>query len=339
MNPSSLNVKTLGPTVSSSSVDDPLRKSLRKIKEKSHQDFYNNRIAKAKNIFMQQGYSLEAPVTESEILELLDTLGKRPFDREVAAQLFEKIPMQENEEDEGEQTFCLQEFIDTHIKAEYLLLLQADEIEGELNEVDAKIEALKEEYEKAVKRNEVVIETNSLQVDIVEVVCDEERYEPEVGSVFSVLLVVDNYKYETEGALIETAKFNPKFNRSFHIRLQSPEELVKILLRDQYRFSEDENYSDLSCTINLGSYRDQVKHVTWLTLYNKFGQSTKFKVNVVIQWQFSKIAHYEDKLIELEQVEERLIGEKEHVRLSLKELVAPFAHALQVIKRSSSDKK
>ena len=337
MNSNPLQLKNVGPTVSNP--EDPLRKSLRSIKKKSHQDFYNNRIAKAKNIFLQHGYTVEAQITESELLELLDTLGKRPFDREVAAQLFEKIPMQGNEEDEDDRTFLLQDFIETHIKAEYLLLLQADEIEGELDEVDVKIEALKEEYEKAVKNNEAVIETNSLQVDIVEVVCDEERYEPEVGSMFSVLLVVDNYKYETEGVVIETAKFNPKFNRSFHIRLQSPEELVKIRLRDQIRYSEDENYSDLSCTINLGSYRDQIKHVTWLTLYNHLGQPTKLKVNVVIQWQFSKIAHYEDKLIELEQVEERLVGEKEHVRLSLKGLVAPFAHALQAIKRSSSEKK
>jgi len=323
--------------MSNSSPENPLRKSLRNIKEKSHQDFYNNRINKTKNIFMQYGYAPEALLTESELFELLDMLGKGPFNREVAAQLFEKIPKQESS-GSVEGVLRLQDFIDTHIKAEYLLLLQADEIEGELDELDLKIEALKDEYEEAIKTNEAAIETNSLQIDIVEAVCDEESYEPEMGSVFSVLLVVDKYKYETDEAIIETPKFNPKFKRSFHIRLNDLEELIKIRLRDQIRFGEDENYSDLTCTINLNSYRDQIKHVTWLTLYNAFGQPTKFKVHAVIQWHFSKLAHYEDKLLELEQIEGKLLAEKEHVRQSLKGLVDPFAHALHMIKKNSSDK-
>lgn len=311
----------------SASPNNSIKKSLRNIREKSHQEFYNNRASKLGSIFTQNGFDLDGLVTEDELLTFLDTLGKEPFNREIAAQLFEKLPFHESGDSGDFRRFILRDFIDTHIKAEYLLLIRAEEIEGEMDTVYNQIEGLRDQFLEVAKKSEARVENNTLQVDIVEVVCDDEDYEAEVGSVFSVVVLVGNYKYETDEIVIEQPEFNPKFNWTFHFKFDTPDEKMQILLRDQNRFATDDDYNDLKCTINLKNYKDQIKHVTWLTLYNAYQQPTKFKVHLDIQWQFSKLAFHEEKFGELQVLEEKLNDEKEYIETSIKLLVHPFAFA------------
>jgi len=134
---------------------------------------------------------------------------------------------------------------------------------------------------------------------------------------------------------MESTKFNPVFNRSFHVRLNNPDTKIQVLLRDQSRYTSDPDYSDLKCTFSLSNYKDQALHVTWLDLYNFVGQPTKFKVHLNIQWQFSKIAYQEDKLGELDVLEEKARNEKEFVEESLKVLGQIYSSNRSILKSSS----
>jgi len=303
----------------------PSKKSIKNVREKSHQEFYQNRIAKLTNIFKNEGYTLDALVTEEELLNILDTMGKEPFNREIASQLFEKIPKNPRS---SAKNFVLQDFVDTHIKAEYLLLMQAEGIETELNQTYEEIENIKKTHKTSLNN----IETNTLRIDMIEAICDEPQYEAEIGSIFSIILIAGGFKYESEEVVIEEKKFNPIFNHSFHLRLDNPDEKIEILLRDQKRYTSDPNYNDLKCTISLNSYKDQLKHVTWLDLYNFYRQPTKFKVHFDVQWQFSKQGFLEEKIAEIQQLQEKLKDEKEYVETSLRTLVHPFATVTTAMK-------
>jgi len=296
------------------------KKPLNKTKENYHQEFYYSRFMKLTSIFINEGHKLDSHISEDGLLTILDSLGKEMFDREIAEHLFEKIPFEEDSHASDERYFVLKDFIETYIKAEYLLILQEQEIKAELSEIYQQIETIKTEYKTTLQDSELSNQTNCLQIDVIEAVCDEDLYEAEIGSSFNVVLIIDGYKYETEEITIETTNFNPIFNRSFHLRLKNPDEKLQILLRDQSRYVNDPSYSDLKCTISLGNYKDQVSHVTWLEMYNFMGEPTRFKVNLVIQWQPSKIAHYEEKLDELGVLEEKARNEKEFVEESLKVL-------------------
>ena len=299
----------------------PSKKSIKNVREKSHQDFYQNRITKLTNIFKNEGYMLDALVTQEELLNILDTMGKEPFNREIASQLLEKVPKKA-------KNFVLQEFVETHIKAEYLLLMQAEEIETELNQTYEEIENINKTHKTALNAND----TNTLRIDMIEAICDEPQYEAEIGSVFSIILIAGGFKYESEEVVIEEKKFNPIFNHSFHLRLDNPDEKIEILLRDQKRYTSDPNYNDLKCTIGLSSYKDQLKHVTWLDLYNFYRQPTKFKVHFDVQWQFSKQGFLEEKIAEIQQLQEKLKDEKEYIETSLRTLVHPFATVTTAMK-------
>ena len=324
-------------TTGSGSPSHTLKKSRRNLREKSHQEFYNNRISKLTNIFSQQGYTLDQLVTEEEILKVLDSIGKEQYNRELATQLFEKIPSQGGARSSEKRKFVLQDFVDTHIKAEYFLLLHAEEVEDELEEIYNKVAIAKDELQAALNRPEEAVQTDSLRIDVVEVVCEDREYEADIGSVFSVILVVGDYKYETQEVVIEDTVFNPQFDWNFHFKLKDPDTTtVKVFLRDQKRHGRDENYSDLKCTFDLKNFMNKTTYDTYMALCNHFDQQTQFKVHLVLKWPPTRVETCENKIIEYQEKEQKVLEEKEYIENSIKKLVHPFACAAAALKAKKS---
>ena len=76
-----------------------------------------------------------------------------------------------------------------------------------------------------------------MQVKVIEAVCDDDNFRINPGTSFSVIVLCDNYKYETEEVVCETELFNPEFNHTFHIKITGPDDKVKVILRDNTRFA------------------------------------------------------------------------------------------------------
>lgn len=322
---------------SSGSPSHNLKKSRRNLREKSHQEFYNNRVSKLTNIFSQQGFALDQLVTEEEILKALDSIGKEQYNRELATQLFEKIPSQGNARGSEKRKFLLQDFVDTHIKAEYFLLLHAEEVEDELEEIYNKVAIAKDELQDALNRPQEPVQTDSLRIDVVEVVCEDKEYEADIGSIFSVILVVGDYKYETQEVMIEDAFFNPQFDWNFHFKVKDPDATtVKVFLRDQKRHGHDENYSDLKCVFDLKNFMQKTTYDTYMALCNHFDQQTQFKVHVVLKWPPTRAETCENKINEYQEKEQKFLEEKEYIENSIKKLVHPFALAAAALKAKKS---
>lgn len=320
---------------SSNNLSQSLKKSVVKVKEMTQNEFYMKRLSKMQDILHQKGYDLNIVLSEEELINLVDSLGKEPFDREIAAQLFEKIPVSENPQNPQERFYALQDFVDTHIKAEYLLILQAEETENELNKVYAQIDAIKQELH-MLEHDPLALEnSNSLKVEIFEVICEDPNYIVPQGGSFSALVVFNNYKYETDEEIAQGEELNLKFNRAFHLKVNNPQETIKILLRDYQSYANDPNYKDLKCTLTLDRFEDQEDHNEWFNLYDQNNKPTKFKVHAAIHWQFAKASIHQETLKTLVELEDKLNENKDNIELSLKALVQPFAKASATLKKSA----
>lgn len=304
-----------------------LRNSIVKVKEMPQQDFYTKRLSKIKDIFQKTGHDINAVLCETDLLELLDSFGKAPFDRDVALQLFERIPFTQDPGHPGERFYSLQDFVDTHITAEYLLLMQADETESELNKVNHQLQHIKGTWNSQQSDPYAAEELNSLQVDIEEIACDDPHYTPAKGNPFSVIVVFNQYKYETDEVEANGQDFNLHFHRSFHLKVKNPQETIKILLRDFDQYSSNPEYRELKCTLLLDRFEDQEVHNEWFYLYDSENRVTKFKVHAKIQWQYSNSSVYQEAVHTLNEVQVKLLDNKEAIESSLKALVRPFLKA------------
>lgn len=311
-----------------------MKKSIGKVKQMTQQDFYLKRYNKIREILSHYGVDVNLVLPEEDLLNLLDSLGKATFDREIAAQLLERMPISQNPNYPSKKFYGLQDFIDTHIKAEYLLLLQLDETENELNSIYPQITQLKNQVQIIAKDPIATEGSNSLQVDIDGVTSDDPNFRPEKGSVYSVIVVFDRYKYETDEVRTDGKGFNLAFNRTFHLKATSPQETIKILLRDFKRYSSgDPTYTDLKCTLTLEKFEDQEIHSEWFYLYDQYNNLTKFKVHATIHWQLNNLSTQEEMLNTLVALEEKLNENKESIDISLKALVYPFAKANAFLKK------
>lgn len=111
------------------------RKSVRRIKEMSQKEFYNQRVSKIKSYLEISKIDLNGFIPERELLKFLDNLSSEPFDREIAKQLFDKMPCQPSPHNPLDKIFNVHDFVEAYIKAEFLLLVLAEEIETDLDRV------------------------------------------------------------------------------------------------------------------------------------------------------------------------------------------------------------
>lgn len=323
---------------SSSNLGQSMKRSIVKIKEMTQQEFYVKRLSKVQQIFSQKGYNLNLVLSEEELIGILDTIGNEPFDREIAAQLLEQVPVSEDPNHPGERFYVLQDFIDTHIKAEYLLLLQADETESEIQQINSQVAYTREELRAQSQNSVVKGSTNSLYVEIFEAACDDQGYQPDFGSRFSVIVLFDRYKYETDEAVVEESPFFLTFNRDFHLKVKNPQESIKILLRDFHRYSTEPDYRELKCTLTLDRFEDQQLHEDWFYLYDQNNNLTPFKIHATIQWKYERTAIPEGTLETLTELQAKLNENKQSIESSLKALVRPFVKANAALKRGDSNR-
>ena len=284
-------------------------------------EFYEKRIFKIKELFKSRHLTLDQYLTKDDLLHFLDNLGGKLYSREVTEQLLEKITAYPNPSKPNQLMYSLQDFVDTHIKAEYLLLLQIEDTNAELEQVAAEIEELQKQYEKSKN----IEEPSSLQITIVEAYTDDEDFRVKPGTGFSVIVLCDNYKYETEEFILQDEYFEPYWDHTFHIRVSGPEQKIRILLRDNRRFATEDNYKDLRCTITLESYQDNKEHDTVFELYDANGNPTKMKIRATVTCTFPKKNDLEENLRELLALEKELNENKIKTENSLRELVHPFA--------------
>ena len=166
-----------------------------------------------------------------------------------------------------------------------------------------------------------------MQVKVIEAVCDDDNFRINPGTSFSVIVLCDNYKYETEEVVCETELFNPEFNHTFHIKITGPDDKVKVILRDNTRFAQDPSYKDYRCTIDLDGYQDLKTHDTWFDIYDGMGRPTKLKIHASIKCNFSRLAYFEENLRDLLEQEEELTILSEELEENLRKLIHPFAFA------------
>ena len=334
---SKLNGMRYPQTNSSENLSHTLKKSIGKVKETSYDDFYRKRLSKISEIFQFKGYDLTSVLSQDELMELMDTIGKEPFDRDISGQLFEQVPISNDLPTSNQPLYTINDFADTHIKAEYLMILQAEETESELNKVYQQIDRVKGELHAIHNDPKPEEGYNSLLVDILEAGCDDENYRPENGQTFSVLVIYDYYKYETDEVPAKDSELNLKFHRTLHLKVKSPQETIRILLRDFKKYRGDQNYKDLKCTLTLDRFEDQLYHDEWFYLYDQNNQITNFRVRAAIQWQYRDAATYEEALRVLVELEEKLNENKETIEACLRALVRPFANASVAMKKKTSN--
>lgn len=293
-----------------------------KAREMNLKEFYEKRMIKIRELFKSKHLSLDQYLTKDDILNFLDNLGGKPFNREVAEQLMEKLTSYPNPNKPTQLMYSLQEFVDTHVKAEYLLLVQVEDLAAELEQIAGEIKHFQKQYEKSKNSDE----KSSLQITIMDAFYDdEEGYEVAPGTGYSVIVLCDNYKYETEEYIMKDDFFEPVWDHTFHIRVSGPDQKIRILLRDSRRFATEDNYKDLKCTISLESYQDLKEHETVLDLYDGNGQPTRFKIRANIVCSFAESNYLEGNLKELLELEEQVTQNKAEIEGSLRDLVYPFA--------------
>jgi hypothetical protein len=305
----------------------PSRSPIKRAALTNETEFYNKRIPKIQALFAQNQISLDEYLPEREILGFLDYLGDNEFDRDVAAQLFEKLPSYPDQANPSDPLYNVQEFVETHIKAEYLLLQQVNEIEGELQKTYAEIDVIKRQYDDQMAGRSASGESN-LNLDVLEAVCEDERFTARKGDKYTVVLISKPYKYETDEVACGSAKFNLSFNYQFHIRLAGDQDHCVLLLRNNDARARDANYNDLTCELSLEHLAATPNNETvWFTCNDVAGNPTAFKVSARVECSISKFSFLEDHLKNLLQLEQQLNESKENVEQTLRALVHPFVFA------------
>lgn len=110
----------------------------------SQKDFYNKRITKIKEYLQIANIDLNGFISERDLLKFLDSLSSEPFDREIAKQLFDKISSHPSPHNPMDRIFNAHDFVEAHIKAEFLLLILAEEVENDLDRIYEQIETMKQ---------------------------------------------------------------------------------------------------------------------------------------------------------------------------------------------------
>lgn len=303
-----------------------------KQQQPSKEDFFETRFNSLTNLFQDMNVKLTDFLPERDLLQLLDSLCVREFDREIARGLFAKIPKQMNPQKSYEKVIQVQDFIDTFIKAEYLLLMKSEEIEKKLADVSEQIEALNHQLEILKTKGGNVLapiegEEFNLNLEIVEVVSDDlEKKVPQYGR-YTGVVKFDGYKYETLEVTNEGSEFNPVFEHTFHLKIPSLQDKFVLCLRKYEDPKRRAIFQESQAKFSF-DLADQIRNEAWVELYDEQRRYTKEKMHVILELQTENtegLNYFNDKLEKLEAFEEELLSEKDVIQSSLRDLVEPFS--------------
>jgi hypothetical protein len=141
-----------------------------------------------------------------------------------------------------------------------------------------------------------------------------------------VIIICDNYKYETDEIVLNKADTRLNFNHTFHIRVGSFDQAFKLLLRDQKQYSENEDYKEWVCNGTLSKFQDSKTHELWFDLLDSNGKNTGARIHLKLSFAFSRTSFFEEAIKKLMRIENKLIENRNNIEFSLKQLVYPFAH-------------
>ena len=308
----------------------------------SEEEFYQSRIQAISDIVSGKYLTLQSEVSQFDILNIMDSIGNNQFDRDIAEQLFEKIP-QANVRYEGETPyFTLKDFVDTYIKAEYLLILQIKETHQEILNANDDLKISQESLENALK-NEVLNQNNlsinsSLNINVIEAIADSKEFLTNPNSSYTAIAICNKYKYESEQVIVSSdAIFNPTFNHDFHIKMETGDEKVNLCLREiDNKAKGNPILKTWKATFAVQTYFDQVEHELWLKLYDEKNNYAKIQLHCIVQFRFSDAKYYQDSLNSLTEIRDKLFENKSIFESSLLNLVAPFIPQPQEFEENSN---
>ena len=299
----------------------------------SEEEFYQSRIQAISEIVSGQSLTLENEVSQLDILSIMDSIGNNQFDRDIAEQLFEKIPQARIRYEGDTMYFTLKDFVDTYIKAEYLLILQIKETHQEILKVNDDLKISQENLENALK-NEVLNQNSlsinsSLNINVVEAISDSKAFIINPNASYAAIAICNKYKYESEPVSVSKSGsdgiFNPKFDHDFHIKMETGDEKVILCLREiDNKAKGNPILNTWKATFTVQTYFDQVEHESWLKLYDEKNNYAKVQLHCTIQFRFSDAKYYQDSLKGLTEIRDKLFENKSIFESSLLNLVAPF---------------
>lgn len=312
--------------------DQSIPRKSEKTKKSPKEEFFDTRYLSLSNLFLEMNINMTDFIPEKDLLQLLDNLCVREFDREVARGLFSKIPKQMNPNKSNERVIEVQDFIYTFIKAEYLLVMKAEEAEHKLAEVAEQIEALNQHINILKTkggniRAPIDGDEYHLNLEIVEVVSDDldKKYPP--NGRYTALVKYNGYKYETLEVTNEGLEFNPRFEHTFHLKIPSLQDKFVLSFRKYEDPKQRMSYVEYSAKFSF-DLADQIRNEAWVELYDEQRRYTKEKMHIVLELQTENtegIEYFLEKLEQLQTYEEELIAERELIYTSLRDLVEPFS--------------
>lgn len=298
----------------------------------SKEAFFDSRYHSISELFLGMDIQMTDYLPERDFLRLLDSLCVNEFDREIATGLFSKVPKYPNPERPSEKVLEVQEFVYTFIKAEYLLLTKAEQINGKLAEISNQVRVVNKQisYMKAQGANyRVPLEGTqyNLNLEIGEVVNDdyERKYSP--NNRYTAVVKYGGSKYETMEVKNDGLEFNPRFGHTFHIKISNLKDKLTLSLRKYEDPKNRMSYNESTATV-VFDLASRNRGEFWVDLYDDQGACTQEKMLITMELQLENtlgIEHFNDQIQKLEAFEKQILKERKLIYTSLRDLVEPFS--------------
>lgn len=293
----------------------------------SKEEFFETRYQNLSALFQEMGINMTDYLSERDFLQLLDSLTARQFDREIARGLFSKIPKQDNPQKPYEKVLEVEAFVHTFIKAEYLLLIKADQIEQKLEDVAGQIDAIGYHIEAMRNSGNVDGRENTLNLEIAEVVSDDFDRKDPPNTRYTAVVKYEGYKYETAEVTNEGPSFNPNFEHTFHLRIKNLKDKFVVCLRKYDDSSNRMAYKETTAKFSF-DLADTNRNEAWIELFDENRNYTKEKMHLVVELEPIEENVSDDiyeKLEKLQIIHEDLLDERDLIFKSLADLVEPFS--------------
>ena len=292
----------------------------------SKERFFESRYQSFADLFARFDITMTDFLSEDDFLRLLDTLSEGQFDRELSDGLFAKIPKQLHPENETVRLLEVQDFVYTFIKAEYLLLTKAEQVEQNLREVDEQLATLYHHTD-VLRQNSSPDGREALTLEVIEVVSDDIQREDAPNALYTAVVRYQNYKYETEEVANASREFNPRFEHTFHIKISSLKDKFTLCLRRYDDPAKPLLYKESTANFTF-DLADQTCNQAWVELYDQSRKYTKEKMHISVTLQMQNSLQVKDcleKMDRLQEYQHSLYEEKDLIQKSIADLVSPFA--------------
>jgi len=176
-------------------------------------------------------------------------------------------------------------------------------------------------------RNEILNQYNlsinsSLCIQVIEAISDSKVFVPRGDCTYSASCVCNKYKYESEEVSVNPAEpFNPKFGWDFHIKIETGDEKLTVMLRENDPRGPGRVFK---ATFGLQNYADQAEKDEWIRLMDEKNVYSKIQLHCLVQYKFSEAKFAQDEVKSISELRDRLLENIAILERSLLSLVAPF---------------